>query len=78
MLEVEVLVKALNLPTIIAGDFQNTPEDMDTFGWAARLGLSTLAPRDLGFTCSSGKKRVIDFYLVSRVLVEVCERRGAM
>ena len=35
--------------------------------------MEVRAPNDLGYTCSSGKKKIIDYFLISRALVAQSE-----
>ena len=60
-----LLLRLLALPAICMGDFQNTPVQMQESGWLARLRLSAAVPQGMPYTCKQGKKRMLDYFLVS-------------
>ena len=67
--ELEVLCNFFRLPVVLAADFENTPELVERSGWPARMGLTIVKPQGLPYTCTSGSKRLIDFFLLSDALV---------
>ena len=58
---------------ILAGDFHVEPSELVDFGWPQRNGLQVVHPSGGTVSCSSGKGRLIDFFLVSHELVPLVE-----
>ena len=54
---------------VILGDWQMTPQELSQFTLLERAGLAIVAPADVDATCNTGKRRIIDFCLVSIKLV---------
>ena len=61
--ELAFVLSRLRGPWILAGDFNLTPEDLETADWLARIDGVTVAPE--GPTCGG---RCLDFFVVPRLL----------
>jgi hypothetical protein len=57
------------LPFVLAGDWNCTPTDLKTLSWLDDLQADVVLPWDLGFTCTSGEGRVLDYWVASRSLI---------
>ena len=59
----------LNRPFIIGGDWQMTSEQLESMGWVQRVGGVIVQPSSVTPpSCSSGKGRMIDYFVVSKGL----------
>eukprot|EP00974_Lingulodinium_polyedra_P083842 8118042-Lingulodinium_polyedra.AAC.1 len=72
--QVAALVSLFKVPVVLAGDFNMEASDLMQQGWTEHLGLVPMLPEGTTSTCSPGK-RVLDFFLVSPVVVALatCE-----
>ena len=57
----------VSCPFILAGDWQMEPHELASTGFPRRIGATLVAPR-VSHTCTSGKGRLIDYFLVSHDL----------
>jgi hypothetical protein len=56
-------------PYIVAADFNMTPQQLEQTGFISKLSGTVIIAPEVLFTCTSGKGRLIDYFLVSQVLV---------
>ena len=76
--QVEALLHILKLLAIVAGDSQNTPEQLEETGWPGRSSLIVVRPDDIASSCTNGE-RLIDFFAVSECLTPLARRvRGEL
>ena len=60
---------ALNRPFVVGGDFNMSAEELDDMGWVQRIGGVVVAPSArFPTSCTSGKGRTVDFFVVSKGL----------
>ncbi len=64
----QMLIKATGLRTVIAADWQAEPHELDSTGWLQQVQLQAVAPEVVA-TCTTGRGRVIDYYVVSKCLL---------
>ena len=74
--ELDLLIALVGLPVVIAGDMNNTPQEVADTGWLQRHALVPLIPEGCEYTCSSGKRLLIDFFMVSASLEGLCSSFG--
>ena len=60
-------LRSLDMPFIIGGDFNCDPAELTKTGWPRRLKAEILHTTEP--TCTSGRGRTIDFFLISHQLV---------
>ncbi len=69
LFQLRAFLTRCTLPFVLAGDWNCTPQDSRTLAWLDDIQADLVLPSDLGFTCTSGEGRVLDFWVVSRSLV---------
>jgi hypothetical protein len=68
------LTQQLGLPWVVAGDWQNLPQELEHSPWHKEVAASILAWHGPGGTCRSGaQERVIDFFWVGKKLAGMLE-----
>ena len=65
--DLQVRLRTLGLPFLIAGDWNSAPEDLMDLGWPDQTGATIRGP-DSPLTCVCGAGSYIDFVLVSKSL----------
>ena len=61
------MIKSPRVPFVIGADWNMTPDELDHEGWVTGIGGTVRAP-DVGATCSSGKGRLLDYFVASNEL----------
>ena len=64
------LVSLLKIPGLAVGDWNCTPEEFESAGWATLLQAEVVLPQGLVATCSTG--RLLDFAVVSSTARTLC------
>eukprot|EP00959_Pyramimonas_sp_CCMP1952_P184339 3854828-Pyramimonas_sp.AAC.1 len=58
------IVKSLDVPWLLVGDFNATPAEMAKSGWLDVLRARVVTPEGVEVSCTSGKGRMIDYAVV--------------
>ncbi|CAK0870501.1 unnamed protein product [Prorocentrum cordatum] len=64
MLNIARVVKSLDVPWLLVGDFNATPTEMAKSGWLDALRARAVTPEGVEVSCTSGKGRMIDYAVV--------------
>ena len=54
MHEMELCIKALGIPFVMAGDLNMQQDELEYNGWASRLNAQVVTPRGVRSTCTNG------------------------
>ena len=63
------VIGMLNCPWCITGDWNMTPAELASTGWVDEIHGRLLCPKDVEATCSSGQGRLLDYAVISPLLV---------
>ena len=64
IVQIAKVIRLLNIPWVLLGDFNLTPTEFTAAGWHLILDGSVRTPVDVVATCSAGQGRLIDFMLL--------------
>ena len=67
--KVGCFISQLASPFILAADFNMTPKELAQTGFLRKLKGAVLKVPDAAFTCTTGKGRILDYFIVSEVLI---------
>ena len=70
--EIAAMIRSLRIPFVIGADWNMTPEELDHEGWVTGIGATVRAPA-VGATCTSGKGRMLDYFVASNELADRLE-----
>ena len=77
--EIKACHAALGIPWILAADFNATPAEIAASGLQAIIGGQVMTPAGVTHTCTSGQKRMLDYWLVDpRARPYVCNERAVV
>ena len=65
------------LPFIIGADWNMTPDEPEESGWLRQVRVAVKVPAEVAVTCTSGRGRIIDYFVVSRDFEPLVIKTGA-